>query len=78
VFGNGNGRDRVLDLNASHRDSLLLDDDLWSGSLSAGGVVSRYAKQVGNDIQLDFGSGDVLTLVGRDSLTLLERMIDIA
>ncbi len=43
-------------------DSLLLDDALWGGGLTAAQVAATYATDTGDDVVFDFGGGDMLTL----------------
>ncbi|WP_083780874.1 calcium-binding protein [Roseovarius nubinhibens] len=76
VFRDGWDRDRITDFNKS-QDTLLLDNNLWSGSLSTSQVVSRFAKDTGSNVVFDFGGGDTLTLQGVGSISGLSDAIDI-
>ena len=77
VFDIGYGADQLNDFSLSENDRLLLDDDLWAGTLSANQVVSTFASVVGSDVVIDFGGGDVLTLLGLNSTSGLDAHITI-
>ena len=59
VFGIGDGRDRVEDFERGV-DTLALDRDLWSGSLTAAQVVQTYATVMSQGVLFDFGSHEIL------------------
>ncbi len=63
VFGLNYDSDRVNDF-ADNADELYLNDNLWGGGLTAQQVVDTYATVSGGNTILDFGGGDVLTVVG--------------
>lgn len=78
VFMNRDGADRIADYSVSQRETLLLDDALWGGTvLTETQVVKAYAKIVGGYVVFNFGEGDVLTLTGVKSTTGLAALIDI-
>ncbi|MCU0800514.1 MAG: CAP domain-containing protein [Rhodobacteraceae bacterium] len=64
IFANTWGRDVVEDFNAGEGDRLLINDDLWSGSLTADQVVARFATATSAGVVFNFGDGDALTLQG--------------
>ncbi len=57
------GADTITDF-TNDVDTLVLDDALWGGGLSAAQVVSNFATVVGGDVVLDFGGGNTITLTG--------------
>ena len=78
VFMNRDGADRIADYSVSLRETLLLDDALWGGTvMTEAQVVKAYAKIVGGYVVFNFGEGDVLTLTGVRSTTGLAALIDI-
>ena len=78
VFMNRDGADRIADYSVSQRETLLLDDALWGGTvLTETQVVKAYAKIVGGYVVFNFGEGDVLTLTNVKSTTGLAALIDI-
>lgn len=76
VFARGMGRDTITDF-GDGADDLLLNDDLWSGNLTARQVVNRFATDTGADVVLDFGRAGVITLEGVGSLRGLAGDIEI-
>jgi Ca2+-binding RTX toxin-like protein len=64
VFGNGHGADVVQDFRLSQDDRLQLNDNLWSGTLTASQVVSRFATVTSSGVVFDFGDGDTVALRG--------------
>ncbi|MGL4320867.1 MAG: CAP domain-containing protein [Paracoccaceae bacterium] len=64
IFGNGHGADVVQDFRLVQQDRLQLNDDLWTGTLSASQVVSRFASVTSAGVVFDFGGGDRVTLQG--------------
>ncbi|MGC1430349.1 MAG: calcium-binding protein, partial [Albidovulum sp.] len=77
VFAAGYQNDTITDFSVSEVDRLLLNDTLWSGTLSAAQVVSTYASVVAGNVVFDFGGGDVLTLEGLTSTSQLDTLISI-
>mgnify|MGYP000707352929 CR=1 FL=1 len=72
VFNLGDGSDLVADFE-NGVDFLELDCALWGGSLTAEEIVDTFAKQVGaNQIDFDFGKGDVLRVISGSLLTLAD------
>ncbi len=63
VFLAGDGQDRVTDF-VDDIDTLVLDDALWDGALTAGQVVATFSSVHGSDTVFDFGGGNVLTIAG--------------
>lgn len=62
IFGKGDGKDRVVDFR-DNVDTLVLDDALWRGDLSAKKVIEKFGEQVGDDFVLTFGKSSI-TLSG--------------
>lgn len=76
IYGAGDGADAVNGFDGAE-DRLQLDAALWGGGLTAAQVVSTYGTDLGADVELDFGSGNTVTVAGLGSLTALESVIDI-
>lgn len=76
LFARGGGADRVLGF-ADDVDTLKLNDNLWGGGMGAWKVVNTYASVVNGNTVLDFGNGDVLTVVGVTKPWQLINDIDI-
>ena len=74
VFRNGNNKDKIADFNKS-QDRILLDDDLWAGTLGKAKMVDIYAKVTSNGVLFDFAGNDDLLLKGLDSADGLESLI---
>jgi hypothetical protein len=55
------GRDRITDF-APDVDRLLIDDALWSGTLSPATVIDRFATISKGDTVFDFGGGNTLRI----------------
>jgi len=72
VFAGGFGRDRVIGF-ADNVDTLQLNDNLWTGTLTASQVVANFASVSGGDALFDFGGGDVLVVAG---VTDVRSLID--
>lgn len=64
VFANTNSTDTVQDFSLLENDRLRLNDDLWTGTLTAGQVVSQFASVTAAGVMFNFGDGDTLTLAG--------------
>lgn len=74
-FARGYGRDTVVAFQ-DDTDNLVLNDDLWGGGLTRGQVLSSFGSQKSpNAVELDFGNGDVLTVIG-PGLALLDLQND--
>ncbi len=76
VFAAGGDADVFQDVSAAAGDRLYLNDDLWTGTLSAAQVVAQFAGVSGADVVFDFGDGDIITLRGVDSTAGLAAIID--
>lgn len=63
VFADGWGQDRVVGF-ADNVDTLALNDNLWTGTLTVGQVISTFATAASGNTVFDFGGGDTLTVVG--------------
>ncbi|MFK7752174.1 MAG: calcium-binding protein [Sedimentitalea sp.] len=63
------GKDRIADF-TDNVDTLVLDDALWTGTLTKQQVLNTYATVVGNDIVFDFGAHE-LTL---DDITNIQSL----
>ena len=63
VFRDGYDKD-VIDDFTRGTDRLVLDDNLWAGTLTAQEVVDTYGRDKGSYTVLNFGDGDVLTIRG--------------
>ncbi|MDB5660029.1 MAG: hypothetical protein JWS10_2644 [Cypionkella sp.] len=71
VFKNTSGSDFIADF-ADNIDTLVLDRALWGGAvLTASAVVSGFAVFTAGNVVLNFGGGDVLTIIGLKSTTAL-------
>ena len=58
-------------------DTLSFDDALWGGGLSEMQVVDTFATVVADETILDFGAGNILTVIGVTDITLLYDDIEI-
>ncbi len=58
-------------------DTLLFDDALWGGGARSAEDILEDARVVGSSVVFDFGDGDVLTVQGVTSLSLLENDIGV-
>ncbi|MGC9371135.1 MAG: VWA domain-containing protein [Paracoccaceae bacterium] len=76
AFANNHDRMVVTDF-TNNIDTIRLNDNLWSGSLTASQVVSSFATVVGGNAVFDFGGGDILTLQGVSNLSILADDISI-
>ncbi len=62
VFKNNFDQDRIQDFQ-NNKDTILLDDNLWNGNKSVNKVLNQFGYKSGNDFVLDFGNGDILTIL---------------
>lgn len=69
VFMDGAGKDTIYDFE-DDTDTIVIDEDLYSGSLTAQQVVDQFASVVGGNILFDFGAEE-LTLIGFTNLAEL-------
>ncbi|WP_208354063.1 pre-peptidase C-terminal domain-containing protein [Pseudaestuariivita rosea] len=76
IFGSGDGDDVIFDFNAAE-DQLVLDDALWSGTLTTQQVVDTYGSIVNGSIVLSFDNGESITLDGLGTLAGLEDSLNI-
>ena len=67
------GRERMIALANGYFDTLQLNDNLWTGTLTASQVVANFASVSGGDALFDFGGGDVLVVAG---VTDVRSLID--
>ncbi len=74
-FSRLDGRDVIVDFGRGN-DTLLLNDNLWRGTLTEAEVLDRFAIDTGDDILLDFGKRGKITLVGVDDVSDLVGHID--
>lgn len=72
VFSAGFARDRVIGF-TDNVDTLQLNDNLWTGTLTASQVAANFASVSGGDTLFDFGGGDVLVVAG---ITDVRSLID--
>ena len=63
MFRAGDDRDEIADFQRGS-DILVLDDNLWGGGMSAQDVIDTYGVDKGSYTVLNFGGGDVLTVLG--------------
>jgi serralysin len=75
VFADGYGADRVQDFSMQENDRLLLNANLWTGTLTKQQVVNQFATVTGGNTVMDFGGGDVLTLLGFTQKGMLDDFI---
>lgn len=62
-YAAGLGNDLIRDF-TDNVDTLVLDSNLWTGTLTAAQVVSNFATPSGGNTVFDFGGGNVITLQG--------------
>ncbi|WP_068117119.1 calcium-binding protein [Tropicimonas marinistellae] len=74
VFKKGYGKDTVADFQ-NNKDTLLLDDALWSGSLTKKQVLNKFASVQDGDVVLDFGKHE-LTIENFTNIKALTDDID--
>ncbi len=73
VFAKDFGKDRIKDF-SDNTDTLLLDDNLWSGTLSKNQILSQFASINGQgQAVFDFGNGDILKIDGVANLSDLKN-----
>lgn len=68
------GADTITDFSVLE-DTLVLEDGLWGGGLTAEQVVTTYGGTVDTDYVLDFGNGNTLTFTGGLSPDELSTLI---
>jgi Ca2+-binding RTX toxin-like protein len=68
IFGNGDGSDLIYDFSLLGGDKIVLAESLFESPISADQVVLRYCYVSGGNVVLDFGDGDLITLVGLSAM----------
>lgn len=76
VFARGTGRDRITDFGTG-ADMIVLNDNLWRGTLTAAQVVNRHAEDTGADVVLDFGRRGEIVIEGLANTRGLADLIEI-
>lgn len=77
VFGVRDGTATISDFTLNE-DILLLDTALLRGDLTASQVVDQFAQADGDNVVLDFGTGNMLVLQGLNDTTQLQDQITFA
>ncbi|MEM6618227.1 MAG: calcium-binding protein [Pseudomonadota bacterium] len=72
IFSRGDGDDTVADFELGP-DTLRLNDDLWTGSLTRAEVVATFASLESGDAVFRFDAGETLTVEGIASLSALQQ-----
>lgn len=75
VFGLGHGKDKVKDFK-DDEDTLVLDDALWTGTLTKAQVIRKFASVEGGDTVFDFDE-DMLIVQGVAVAMDLKNDLDI-
>ena len=76
-FYSSTGKDKISDF-SDNSDTVFLDDALWGGvTLSVSSMLTKYARDTGSDVVLDFGGGNTITFVGLSSVSLLSDDVTI-
>lgn len=75
VFRNNYDKDQILDFK-NNKDTIQLDDNLWTGTKSVNQVLNQFGTQVGSNFVMDFGQGDILT-IKNTTKSQLQNDIDI-
>ncbi len=70
-FGDNDDKDVINDFQ-NNKDTIVLDNNLWTGTKSVNKVLNQFGTQNGNDYVLDFGSGDILTIKNATKNQLLD------
>ncbi len=76
VFADNNGADRVADF-TDDEDTLQFSSTLLAGAGTAQDVINNFASIQGGNVVFDFGNGNMVTLLGVDTLVGLEDDISI-
>ncbi len=76
-FAKGYGTDKIVDFSIKQGDHLLLNDNLWSGKMTATQVINGFADVTSSGVVFTFEHGETLKLQGIDSLAGLHNVIDI-
>ena len=75
LFGGNFDKDLVRDFE-NNVDTILINDNLWSGTKSVQDVIDEYAIRDGADVVFDFGNGDIL-IVENTNFSALSNDIEI-
>lgn len=73
IFTRGSGRDVITDIRttpglaADLRDTIWLDDRLWTGNLSSSEVIQRFGTTINGDFALRFAGGETILFRGVDT-----------
>ncbi|MGB7319403.1 MAG: S8 family serine peptidase [Planktotalea sp.] len=76
VFNNKDDKDSITDFE-NNLDTIVLNDNLWSGTKTASDVLNDFGSIVGGNAVLNFGGGDILTIENVTNLGLLGNDIEI-
>jgi Ca2+-binding RTX toxin-like protein len=68
IFEAGMGSDELLGFSRIE-DTLQIDANLLNGQTTGAQVLAAYGKIVGKDVVLDFGNGDVITLLWANNMS---------
>lgn len=74
VFIYGSGLDKITDM--SFDDTVRLDTDLWTGTLSAEQVIEQFGRVHYQNLILDFGNGNELQFTGMNDADQLASQIE--
>jgi Ca2+-binding RTX toxin-like protein len=77
VFMHRGGLDRIVDFSLNRGDMLVLDDALWTGTLTEQQIVDLFADVRNRSVVFEFNASTQLTLVGITDTTRLANAIDI-
>ena len=61
VFKKNDGKDTIMDFQ-DNKDTLRIDDALWSGTLSKQQVINQFGNENNGDAILNFGNGQKITI----------------
>jgi Ca2+-binding RTX toxin-like protein len=76
IFEKGMGSDEILSYERDY-DILQLDSDLLNGQTTGAQVLAAYGSVEGSNVVLDFGDGDMITLLWAHSLVGISDGISI-
>lgn len=71
--GDNIGANRITDY--ASEDILRIDDALWSATLEPWQVINRFAETTNDGVELDFGNGNSVLLVGVQSIADLGDLV---
>ncbi len=79
IYMQGHQRVLIEDFTFEEQDRLVLDARLWDrAGLSPDAVLDRFGRVVADDTVLDFGGGDIVTLLGISNHAEFAHFIEIA